>query len=180
MTESTGNDWKTPRLVVTGHDAQGTSVVVSDAPVADSHFMEDGGVSFHELWRTNESPADISVSEKPAAAPGDLGVVPSRGGTKLRINELKPGHLDELGNQSPMHRTETIDYAIVLEGEVVLVLEDSEVTLKTGDIAIQRGTLHAWANRSDKLARVAFVLIDGTFDPALVEKLPADFRDKLM
>ncbi len=66
-----------------------------------------------------------------------------------------------------MHRTETIDYAIVLDGEVVLVLDQDETTVRAGDIVIQCGTNHGWANRSDRNCRIAFVLIDGKFDPQL-------------
>ena len=63
-----------------------------------------------------------------------------------------------------MHRTETIDYAICLEGEIWLVLDDSEVLMKAGDTCVQRGTNHAWSNRTDKPCSMAFILIDGTFD----------------
>ena len=64
-----------------------------------------------------------------------------------------------------MHRTESIDYGIVLEGEITLVLDDSEVTLHAGDVVVQRGTDHAWANRSDAVTQVAFILVDGAFTP---------------
>ena len=63
-----------------------------------------------------------------------------------------------------MHRTETVDYAIVLEGEIWAVMDEDETLLRAGDILVQRGTSHAWANRSSKTARIAFVLIDGTFE----------------
>jgi uncharacterized cupin superfamily protein len=78
-----------------------------------------------------------------------------------------------------MHRTETIDYGIVLEGEIWLVLDDSEVLAKAGDVIVQRGTDHAWANRSDKVCRVAFILVDGKFTDELVEKVPS-IKDSLM
>ncbi len=71
-----------------------------------------------------------------------------------------------------MHRTETIDYAIVLEGEVTMILDDSEVLLKTGDVVVQCGINHAWSNRSDKVCRIAFILMDGAFD----EQLQARFK----
>ena len=66
-----------------------------------------------------------------------------------------------------MHRTETIDYAVVLEGEITLVLDNTDVQLKTGDVVIQRGTNHSWSNRSGKMARLLYILIDGRFDPEL-------------
>jgi uncharacterized cupin superfamily protein len=63
-----------------------------------------------------------------------------------------------------MHKTETVDYAIVLAGEITAVMDDGETVLKAGDILVQRGTNHGWANRSGKPCRIAFVLIDGRFD----------------
>jgi uncharacterized cupin superfamily protein len=71
------------------------------------------------------------------------------------------------GKHPMMHRTETVDYGIVLEGEIVLILDDAEVPLKAGDVVVQRGTDHAWANRSDQPARMAFILLDGAFSPEL-------------
>ena len=75
-------------------------------------------------------------------------------GTRFCVIDFPPG------NHPGMHRTETVDYVIVLEGEIEMDMDDSTVKLKQGDIMIQRGTNHAWANRSDKRARVAFVLVD--------------------
>ena len=69
-----------------------------------------------------------------------------------------------------MHRTETVDYAVVLEGEIVMLLDDDEVKLKAGDVVIQRGTNHAWSNRSDKPVKMLYVLVDGAFDPELKAK----------
>jgi oxalate decarboxylase/phosphoglucose isomerase-like protein (cupin superfamily) len=70
-----------------------------------------------------------------------------------------------------MHRTETIDYAVVLEGEIVMLLDDQDVHLKAGDVVVQRGTNHAWSNRSDKPCKMLYVLIDGEFDEELEAKL---------
>ncbi len=83
----------------------------------------------------------------------------------IRVIEFAPASAG--GRRSPMHRTRTIDYGIVLEGEVVLILSDSEVLLKTGDVVIQRGTDHAWENRSEKPAKMVFVLLDAEFDDEL-------------
>jgi quercetin dioxygenase-like cupin family protein len=69
-----------------------------------------------------------------------------------------------------MHRTETIDYAIVLSGEITMLLDDEDVVLKTGDILVQCGTNHAWSNRSNAPAVIAFILIDGEFEPELKER----------
>ncbi len=79
-----------------------------------------------------------------------------------------------------MHRTESLDYGIVLEGEITLVLDDSEVTLRAGDVVVQRGTDHAWANRGATTAKVAFILVDGRFDESLLAALPAGAVDGLM
>jgi quercetin dioxygenase-like cupin family protein len=152
-----------PRRVVTGHDERGTSIVVADGPVPVERRLPDVGVTFYEIWSTDEMPAPIRPGEPSEPTERTLTVAPEPQGTLIRMNEFEPGHLDERGRQSPMHRTETIDYGIVLEGEMVLVLDDSEVVLRAGDVVVQRGTDHAWANRSDRVARMAFVLVDGAF-----------------
>ncbi len=162
----------TPRRVVTGHSADGVSVVLSDGPVPVSRSLPDDGVEFHEIWNTEGAPARILAVEPSEPTERTLAVPPPRHGTKIRINEFAPGHLDERGLQSPVHRTASIDYGIVLEGEITLILDDSEVTLGPGDIVVQRGTDHAWANRGDQPARVVFVLVDGEFDDSLAETLP--------
>jgi uncharacterized cupin superfamily protein len=71
-----------------------------------------------------------------------------------------------------MHRTRTLDYVVVIEGELVLILDDSEVTLRPGDVVVQRGTDHAWENRSNTIARAAFFHIDARFSEELIAKLP--------
>jgi uncharacterized cupin superfamily protein len=70
-----------------------------------------------------------------------------------------------------MHRTESIDYGVVIEGEMTLVLDDSEVLLKPGSVVVQRGTNHAWANRSGRPCRMLFVLIDGRYEPGIAAAL---------
>jgi quercetin dioxygenase-like cupin family protein len=160
-----------PRRVVTGHDARGTSVFVSDGPVPVA-ATTPGGSLFYELWATETTPAPIDAEPVDAGqadpAAGPLAVAPAPNGTKVRINELPPGA------GSPMHRTRTVDYGIVLDGEVVLVLDDGETVLRAGDVVVQRGTNHRWENRSGATARVAFVLIDGAFTPALRDALGDD------
>jgi quercetin dioxygenase-like cupin family protein len=169
-----------PRRVVTGHDPRGTSVVVSDGPVPVSRQLPEDGVAFHEIWNTAGAPAPITAVEGVDPTERELAVPPPPRGTKIRINEFAPGCLNEAGLQSPVHRTASIDYGIVLEGEITLVLDDSEVTLRAGDVVVQRGTDHAWANRGDTVAKVVFVLVDGEFDPALLETLPAGAVEGLM
>jgi quercetin dioxygenase-like cupin family protein len=174
-----------PRRVVTGHDARGRSVFASDDPVPAAGAAPSGTL-FYELWATDATPAPISAGPGDAG-PGDAGpgaddadtagagvsgraarplsVTPAPNGTTLRINELPPGA------GSPMHRTQTVDYAIVLDGEVVLVVEGGETVLRAGDVVVQRGTSHRWENRSAATARVAFILIDGAFTAELLATL---------
>jgi mannose-6-phosphate isomerase-like protein (cupin superfamily) len=161
-----------PRRVVTGHDAQGVSVVLSDGPVPVSRDLPADGVVFHEVWNTEGAPARIAAAEPSEPTEQALAVPPPPRGTRIRVNHFEPGHLDDRGLQSPVHRTASVDYGIVLEGEVVLVLDDSEVTLRAGDVVVQRGTSHAWANRGDVPARLVFVLVDGEFEDRLVRTLP--------
>jgi uncharacterized cupin superfamily protein len=70
-----------------------------------------------------------------------------------------------------MHRTETIDYAVVLEGQMTLVMDDREIVLNAGDVVVQRGTNHAWSNRSSGRVRMLYILIDGRFDAELAKLL---------
>ena len=148
-----------PRRVVTGHDKNGKSVFVSDG--ATPTVKPRGEAAFFELWNTNTMPAPISGLEPSEPTDRELVLPPRAYGTIIRMTTFPPGR------RSPMHRTETIDYGIVMEGEVYLVLDDSETALHAGDVVIQRGTDHAWDNRSDQWAKMVFILIDGQFDDAL-------------
>jgi quercetin dioxygenase-like cupin family protein len=159
--------------VVTGHDDKGNSVFLTDGapPVA---CTAPDGAHFFELWNTDAVPAAIAATE-PEPTERDLTVPPAPGGTKIRINEFPPGVV------SPTHRTETVDYGIVLEGEVVLVLDHEEATvLKAGDVVVQRGTDHRWENRTDRVARMAFILVDGAFTPELVASIGAEAAASLL
>jgi quercetin dioxygenase-like cupin family protein len=156
-----------PRRVVTGHDARGNSVFVVDGPPPIVRMAPDGAY-FFELWNTDAVPAPIAPAE-PEPTERDLTVPPAPGGTKIRINEFPPGVV------SPTHRTQTVDYGIVLEGEVVLVLDhEEERVLGAGDVVVQRGTDHRWENRTDCVARMAFILVDGAFTQELVELIGAE------
>ena len=149
-----------PRRVVTGHDADGRSVVLSDAPAPKSHALQDA--TFHEFWNTTEAPAPVRPAEERDPANGPIVTPPEPTGTKIRIVDFEP-HA-----RSPMHRTESVDYGIVLEGTIVLVLDDgSETELHPGDVVVQRGTDHAWMNPADEPARMAFVLVGGRFSDDL-------------
>jgi quercetin dioxygenase-like cupin family protein len=143
-----------PRRVVTGHDRRGVSVFADDGPATVVRAAPDGAM-FYEIWSTDAMPAPIGAASPDPTTLGALTVPPAPNGTRIRINEFPPGVV------SPMHRTQSVDYGIVLDGEVVLVLDDSETVLRTGDVVVQRGTSHRWENRSGATARVAFILIDG-------------------
>lgn len=157
-----------PRRIVTGHDQNGRSVVISDGPTPSSRTNPEDGAAFHELWNTAGAPVQIGPIEAVEPTTRPLRVPPDPMGTIVRIVDLPPGA------RSPMHRTETIDYGIVLAGEVHVVLGDDSVTrLSAGDVVVQRGTEHAWHNRSGEIARMAFILVDGAFDDQLRSILPA-------
>ena len=162
------------RRVVTGDDASGSSRIVEDAPATAIRTVpERPGYRAVNVWRTN---AD--------AVENHQGILPPKGGTILRIIDFPPepkdpderrrriaatfggifkdaSHDKREGKHPGMHRTQTVDYAIVLEGEIWAVMDQDETLLRAGDVLIQRGTNHAWANRSNATARIAFVLIDG-------------------
>ena len=157
-----------PRRVVTSHDDGGVSVFTADGPVPVVRTAPDGAL-FYEIWATDATPAPIAAGPVGTAGADPtldaLSVPPAQNGTKLRINEFPPGAV------SPVHRTQSVDYGIVLSGEVVLVLDDSETVLRAGDVVVQRGTSHRWENRSAATARMAFILIDGAFTAELLAVL---------
>jgi mannose-6-phosphate isomerase-like protein (cupin superfamily) len=176
------------RRIVTGHDQDGRAVILSDGPPVRAHQIGGpGGPTFFEVWNTSEVPVAIDrQSGEPAE--GGLVLAPPKGGTRIRVIDFPPegeairsltaaeaaakfgemGGADaaQAGSNAPhplMHRTQTLDYGIVLDGELTLVVDRGETTIRAGDIVVQRGTNHAWANRSNRSCRVAFVLIDGRF-----------------
>jgi quercetin dioxygenase-like cupin family protein len=183
------------RRVVTGHDEKGKAIVLSDGPVPSVHGnpLRRGQLSY-EVWKTSAMPVPIAA-EEPEPTTGPRKLQPPALGNVLRISIVPPDG-DDLGKLTPeqarerfrasgageastfhrggrhpmMHRTETVDYAVVLEGEIVLLLDEGDVHLKAGDVVIQRGTSHAWSNRSGKPVKMLYVLIDGRFDPALARE----------
>ena len=187
---------KQVRRVVTGHDDDGKAIVISDGPAPFVHVNAVNPEWYStDIWRTSETPARIvPAADEPTLGPRRQ--MPQKRGTVLRINHFPPEsenvrRMDPeasrrafaaLGNEKAatfgkggrhplMHRTETIDYAIVLAGEITMVMDDGDVELKAGDVLVQCGTNHAWSNRSDAPCIVAFVLIDGEFDAQLAGKL---------
>jgi len=170
---------KPARRIVTGLDESGRSFVLSDGMPPNVRDKATG-VDFIEIWNTAGTPAPIRSSE-PEPTDGPLRVPPPPQGTRIRLNDFYPGHIQKLperndGRHRMMHRTRSIDYGIVLEGEIYMILDDSEVHLRAGDIVVQRGTDHAWENRSDRVARMAFILVDGAFSDELRAKLPENLE----
>ena len=181
------------RRVVTGHNASGQAVIQEDAPVPRvKRIGGETGPMFYEVWNTQATPAPIDHA---SGEPEEDGIIlaPPANGTRIRVLDIPPdadefddmrpeearAHFSEIGaadasshhgegtRHAHMHRTETIDYGIVLEGEITLLMDEGEATVGPGDIVVQRGTNHGWANRSGKNCRIAFVLIDGEFHPDL-------------
>ncbi len=173
------------RRIVTGHNGEGQSTVISDRKAHNITTPIPAVPEFTliNLWRSDSSPADVIQNSDPTLQPVPLS--PPATGSVLRMVDFPPEstyihHLtDELRTQAwaamqanefadpaqkpvhpLMHRTPTLDYGIILEGEIYLILDDSEHLMKTGDVVIQRATNHAWSNRSDKICRVAFILLD--------------------
>ncbi len=142
------------RRVVTGHDAKQVAKILIDGPAISKRVSKSGGVSTL-IWCTDRTPADISVGENVEDMGARvLGTPPPPNGTRFTVNDIPPGR------SGPMHRTETIDYVIVIAGDLEMQMDDSTVKLKAGDVLVQRGTNHAWINRGTEPARVAFILID--------------------
>jgi len=138
------------RRVVTGHDAEGRAVFRSDERFS-AQEIPSGDAAFALLWTTAAVPADNN--DETDGREREAGLTIHRGSV-IRIVDMLPG------GASPMHRTNSIDYGIVLSGQVELELDDGAKTLLgPGDIVVQRGTMHLWRNLSDsEVCRIAFVL----------------------
>jgi len=161
-----------PRRIVTGHDQEGKSVVLSDASPPQHHSMRGPsiGADFIEIWNASRAVPLLTSVEAHEPNEREFTIMPVAGHL-LRILEVYPPQAG--GKRTVMHRTRTLDYVVMIEGELVLLLDDSEVTLTQGDVVVQRGTNHAWENRSDKVARAAFFHIDAQFSDELLARLPS-------
>jgi mannose-6-phosphate isomerase-like protein (cupin superfamily) len=157
------------RRVVTGHDAAGKAVVLTDGPAPNLRGHDEFGVDVTDLWLTRATPADNRDATD--RAEGDLPIQPPANGTIFRIVEFRPGESRTNGGWRPgpggdnrshpfMHRTATVDYQVVLKGDIVMLLDDSEVKLTAGDVVVQRGTNHAWVNRGAEPCLLVAVQID--------------------
>jgi Cupin domain. len=179
-----GPEIKRFRRVVTGYDSQGQSIITSDA--VSPHvmpIMDQPNFAVTDFWRTFVTPADNSAAtaSDPCAMP--IQVAPPASGSVFRVVQFPPDKdwaakaaamggsvaIDETAKSASkggevrhahMHRTRSIDYAIVLSGEIWAVMDVGEIKLVAGDVLVQRGTNHAWANRSNVPCVIAFVLID--------------------
>jgi mannose-6-phosphate isomerase-like protein (cupin superfamily) len=178
MTESTEI-----RRIVTGINREGKSVIVSDGPPPRFVTLElTGGTRLTDVWHlraTPKSPTDGGDLDRIAS------LIPPPGGTHWRFVEYPPDSAAPAGvalgdliaevkeklpdfvehadlSRPGMHKTETIDFGVVVSGEIWLELDEGEVHLKPGDCVVQRGTMHAWRNRSDRPCVVSFVLIDAS------------------
>jgi quercetin dioxygenase-like cupin family protein len=152
------------RRIVTGHDAEGKAVVATDERLAAVPRLNRPHISGCEIWSTDKMPVDNSADGAAAQRAGFVkryNYVGTGQGTVIRVTEFAPA--------APkfMHRTETVDYAILLSGECDLEFDSGEtVHMKQGDICVQRGTMHAWVNNGSAPAVFAFILIDA--EPAAV------------
>jgi hypothetical protein len=181
------------RRIVTGHDTEGRAIIQEDGPPPRvQRIGSEIGPVFYEIWNTREAPARI---DRASGEPHEDGIqlAPPPNGTRIRVLDIPPedpriaaltpeearAHFESIGAPAAaqhhgegsrhafMHRTETIDYGIVLDGEITLIVDEGETIARAGDIVVQRGTNHGWANRSDRNCRIAFILIDGVFADGL-------------
>jgi mannose-6-phosphate isomerase-like protein (cupin superfamily) len=172
---------KTFRRVVTGHDKDGRSIFLTDGPTPVVHDRGPGVTAVTEFWETRSTPADNAGNDDPTLGQPQR-LPPPKNGTKFRVVEYPPdaqrvqalrapsvahearaeGYVRDTANvrHPGFHKTDTIDYAIVLSGEIYALMDEGEVLLKAGDVLIQRGTNHAWSNRTSEPCCIAFVLID--------------------
>jgi mannose-6-phosphate isomerase-like protein (cupin superfamily) len=173
--EETTMTMRSTRRIVTGHDARGKAVVLFDDAVTASPRGANGITLF---WVTGEFPVDTAGAADRAQTP--VGVPPPANGTVFRVVDFAPASahatpvdhvaiLRAMGidpatqgyaRHANTHRTRTIDYAIVLDGEIDMLLDDSEIHVKAGDVLVQQATNHAWVNNGSKPCRIAFILID--------------------
>lgn len=171
------------RRIITGHNAEGKSVITIDGPPARSLSENEGGL--YELWNTDGN--EINTLDDIDRADSEVLLSPPVGGTKFRYFQINPTpegvpadlieaataaafekmgaahHRVDTTRHPAMHKTKTIDYIILLKGDVTLLLDEEEVDLKPFDVVVQRGTNHAWVNNGSETALFIAVLIDSDF-----------------
>ena len=172
------------RRVVTGHDEEGKSIVVLDGPPAQSIGEDVGGL--FELWNTDGNL--INTKDRIDRADDEILLSPPKNGSKFRYFQINPTpegvpmdvlqnmaadaferigashHRIDTSKHPAMHKTDTIDYIILLEGDVTLILDKEEVVIKPHDVVVQRGTNHAWVNNGNNPALLIAVLIDSDLE----------------
>lgn len=163
------------RRVVTGHDENGTAIITRDGTAGNIRVRAANGLTSTLLWSEDATPSDNSGDTDKADR--EIGVAPPDGGSVFRIVEFTSDDTSvsneemkkELGldpdsggpvRHPGMHQTRSVDYGIVMSGEIDMLVDEDEVHLTAGDVIVQRGTNHAWANRGTEPCRIAFVLID--------------------
>ncbi|MFN3251172.1 cupin domain-containing protein [Roseibium album] len=169
------------RRVVTGHDENGVAIVESDG-IATHRLQRENrpGVTLTNFWLSDGTPAEYDAATETCDGPFTLH--PPENGSVFRVVEFMPedpevmkmldgkaafaemGAGDNIVKDARhpwMHRTDSVDYAVVLTGEIYMLMDEDDVLLKAGDVVIQRGTNHAWANRGTEPCSIAFVLVDG-------------------
>jgi mannose-6-phosphate isomerase-like protein (cupin superfamily) len=177
---------KAVRRLVTGHHEDGRSTVLFEGAAPNVKQRAAGNASTL-LWVTDETPAKPTGADRAAR---EIGVPPPRGGTIFRVAEFPPGVGGEVRDNETVlrdfgigadvkrghaprhpaiHRTRSIDYVVVLEGEIDLLLDDRDVRLKAGDVVVQQGTNHAWINRGAATCRLAMVFVDAE-EPRAIRK----------
>ena len=173
---------KAIRRVVTGHNREGKSCFIADGAAPHVYQRSPGSSIVTELWETRSSPASNLGDDDPTLR--NFRLPPPKNGSVFRIIHYPPdserlgalkaehasGHDDGTGRAGALdrsnarhpgfHKTSSVDYAIVLSGEIYALMEEGEILLKQGDVLIQRGTNHAWSNRTNEPAILAFVLVD--------------------
>ncbi len=179
-----GPEIKRFRRIVTGHDAHGRSVILSDA--TSPHIMpimDQPNFAVTDFWKTSSTPADNGAASMDDPCRTPIQVAPPASGSVFRVVQFPPDKdwaakaaamggsvaIDETAKaahaggpvrHAHMHRTRSLDYAIVVSGEIWAVMDEGETKMTAGDVLVQRGTNHAWANRSNAPCIIAFVLID--------------------
>ena len=177
------------RRIVTGHDEDGKAIVIADGESPNILRPDNRpGVEINNLWLLDQAPARPLGPEE-TVEDRKIGLLPPKNGSVFRVIKFPPekGWIESVDRAAAkdsfasigaedaaddsrepphplMHKTETVDFAVCLSGEIYLVLDDSEVQMKAGDTCVQRGTNHAWSNRSGEDCYMMFVLVDGIFE----------------
>ena len=172
-----------PRRIVTGFNAAGRSIIVSDAPTPNVFGPKENPYLIN-FWKTASAPADLRDTTDPATA--EIPLHPSNGGVTFRFFQVPPERVfahqsdevrraaaakyyaqvgaaeahDPNGRHPGFHRTRSIDFIVLLEGEVVLMLDEAETAMQPFDVVVQRGTSHSWVNRGEQTALMMAVLVD--------------------